>query len=473
MSFDAWGEVVPDFYTAQLRAGLAETTAAMQVRQLRSFGRSSGLDPWEVSRGVVSAYLEAHPGSVATVKRLRQTLRAFYRWGIEEGYCDRQPVPDASPVTRYTLGDQWEDAIGSFERAQAHAKMMPGTVVNRVKHLARFASDCERGPWEVSSDAVRAWLDSLTCSDKTRLSHRSSLRAFYRWAHAEGRVHTDPTEALNAGMQKLGAPVAWQGEIDAYVLHLRAGGRMETTVAQHVHTLARFARDHARLAPFAVTANDVLVWAGAKRWGSEMRRHTRSHLLGFYTWAIETGRCDTNPASVIRRIRPAPPAPKPANDDDYRQALAQAAPRERLALRLAAELGMRCAEVSRVHTGDVHHSRDGWSLTVRGKGNRTRHIPLTESLALELRSKDAGYVFPGKDNGHLSAHYLSKRISQLLPTGVTMHALRHRFATRAYNVDRDVFTVQQLLGHASPATTQRYVLVQDDAKRRLVELMSV
>lgn len=49
-----------------------------------------------------------------------------------------------------------------------------------------------------------------------------------------------------------------------------------------------------------------------------------------------------------------------------------------------------------------------------------------------------------------------------------MHALRHRFATRVYNVDRDVFAVQILLGHSSPATTQRYVQINDTALRRLV-----
>ncbi|WP_292702628.1 tyrosine-type recombinase/integrase, partial [Microbacterium sp. 69-10] len=60
-------------------------------------------------------------------------------------------------------------------------------------------------------------------------------------------------------------------------------------------------------------------------------------------------------------------------------------------------------------------------------------------------------------------------VSRLLPPGVTMHALRHAFATRTYNVNRDVFAVQQLLGHSSAATTQRYVQVSDDSLRALVE----
>jgi len=42
-----------------------------------------------------------------------------------------------------------------------------------------------------------------------------------------------------------------------------------------------------------------------------------------------------------------------------------------------------------------------------------------------------------------------------------LHGLRHRFATRAYARSRDLRAVQELLGHASPAITQRYVAVSD------------
>ena len=53
-----------------------------------------------------------------------------------------------------------------------------------------------------------------------------------------------------------------------------------------------------------------------------------------------------------------------------------------------------------------------------------------------------------------------------------MHGLRHRFATMAYQTDRDVFTLQAMLGHASPETTRRYVQVPSDAMRRMVENVS-
>ena len=51
-----------------------------------------------------------------------------------------------------------------------------------------------------------------------------------------------------------------------------------------------------------------------------------------------------------------------------------------------------------------------------------------------------------------------------------MHALRHRFASRVYAIDRDVFTVQQLLGHTRADTTQRYVQTDAQAMQRLVTL---
>ena len=137
-------------------------------------------------------------------------------------------------------------------------------------------------------------------------------------------------------------------------------------------------------------------------------------------------------------------------------------------IRLAGEHGLRRAEIAVVHSRDVVHDLLGYSLQVHGKGGRLRYVPLADDVANAILDA-AGYAFPGKIDGHLSPWWVGKLVSRLLPKGWTTHTLRHRFATVSYAEDHDVFAVQDLMGHASPATTLRYVALADDAKRRLVE----
>ena len=80
-----------------------------------------------------------------------------------------------------------------------------------------------------------------------------------------------------------------------------------------------------------------------------------------------------------------------------------------------------------------------------------------------------GYLFPGRDNGHLSPRYVGKMIRDLLPGDWTMHTLRHRFGTRAYALTSDLLLVQEMLGHASPTTTRRYVEYDRARMRAAVE----
>lgn len=226
----------------------------------------------------------------------------------------------------------------------------------------------------------------------------------------------------------------WATAVDSWAIALRAIGREETTIGtrrEHLRWLACWA---SRRSPWSLTQDDLLDWMGHHVWSLETRRGVRASVRGFY--------------SV------------------YRQALAEAPERERLILRLAAECGMRRAEVAQVHRNDLVEDLDGWSIQVHGKGRRNRTVPLPPDLARDLhRATSDGWAFPGSDHGHLSPRWVGKLMARRLEGDWTMHTLRHLFATTTYAVDRDVFTVQDLLGHASPATTRRYVRLPDDSKR--------
>ncbi|MFT3873414.1 MAG: tyrosine-type recombinase/integrase [Nocardioides sp.] len=133
-------------------------------------------------------------------------------------------------------------------------------------------------------------------------------------------------------------------------------------------------------------------------------------------------------------------------------------PRERRILRMAVELGMRRAEIAVGHSDDLVQDLTGWSIVAHGKGGKDRVLPLPESLAADLCALPAGWMFPGQVDGHLSPRWVGKLATRLLPGEWTLHSLRHRFADRAWEAsDHDVFAVQDLLGHASPVTTRRYV----------------
>jgi integrase len=159
--------------------------------------------------------------------------------------------------------------------------------------------------------------------------------------------------------------------------------------------------------------------------------------------------------------------PKPASDEALAKALKKAPPRTQLMVRLGALAGLRAMEIAGLHSDAVtiirkkKRSKTKAFLTIKGKGSKTRIVPVTLDLAEEIQAKN-GYVFPGRIDGHISPAYVSKLVSRVLPPGVTCHKLRHRFATRAYRNGKDLRALQKVLGHSSIATTQIYVDVSDD-----------
>lgn len=284
---------------------------------------------------------------------------------------------------------------------------------------------------------------------------------------ASSDVSTCAGRPAGVNVSQVAITGAWAEAIDAFLNRERAGGAPNTTLTtrrQHLQHMGR----RIDAGPFDVSADILVQWFGRQDWKRETRRGRRTTLRAFYGWAHGTGRMATNPALELPRVKAGEAVARPAPDGIYTRALIAAGERETLMLRLAAEYGLRRAEVAGAHADDLFDDLGGVSLRVHGKGERARNVPLAPGMAAQLRALGWGFFFPGDDNGHLSPRWVGKLITNLLPDGWTMHTLRHRFATRAYAVDRDVFTVQELLGHASPATTRRYVQIPNDALRATV-----
>lgn len=262
----------------------------------------------------------------------------------------------------------------------------------------------------------------------------------------------------------------WSGLLRDWALWMRASGKPESTIYLRTYHLRRFAKTHQD--PFVLDVGDLAVWLGGNGWGTETLRSYRASLRAFYSWAVAAGHCERSPAAALPTIKASAGKPRPAPEDVLAEAVRSSDRRVRLMLRLGAHAGLRRAEIAAVHTRDVFEDLDGWSLRVKGKGSRMRLVPLTRWLALEVRSVPAGWVFPSPAGGHLTPAHVGKLMSEALGPGWTAHTLRHRFATRAYAVERDLRAVQELLGHSKPETTAIYTQVPVGAKRRAVDLIA-
>ena len=282
-------------------------------------------------------------------------------------------------------------------------------------------------------------------------------------------IRTQPATPSRFGGED--AVVTWTQTIAAFDAHLAAGGRSPQTRElrrYHLYALA----DHVGAEPGRVSAADVESWLSNPRWSQNTRRSARSSAVGFFRWCQRSGVRGDDPTADILPVPGVTGKPRPCPEQAMRLALMAGDERARLAIMLAAGVGLRRAEIAAVRGKDVEDTLDGPVLRVVGKGGRERLLPIDADLAARLRARQ-GWVFPSPSGGHLTPAHLGKIVSRLLPQGWTTHTLRHRFASVAYRADRDLRAVQDLLGHADVRTTQIYTAIPDDARRRACSAAAV
>lgn len=257
----------------------------------------------------------------------------------------------------------------------------------------------------------------------------------------------------------LGVALTWSEAIELFLAMLAGMGAPATTIKlrrDQLNYLSRFLP-----APGSVRREDIESVFRDHTWQLETRRSYNNALRRFFGYLAEIEKIADDPTAKLPKVPTRPPVARPAPDEVWASALMHADDQSRLMVRLAGEAGLRRSEVAKVHTRDL---MAGPSLLVHGKGAKDRIIPISDDLAGHITNA-AGWLFPGRFGGHINPKSVGNIVSELLPDGWSMHTLRHRFATRAYRATRDIRAVQMLLGHASIATTQRYLATSDEEMR--------
>lgn len=279
----------------------------------------------------------------------------------------------------------------------------------------------------------------------------------------------------------------WDGLIDGYEEHLRAErGLAHLTIRNYVTDL-RPLYDYMTLRGLSgleridrTSVRGYLAWLSDLGYVRRSIARKLSTLRGFLRWLVRKGvlQADPLPRRGVMKLDSRLPRFL-SQDEAARLVLAPdtSAPlgaRDRALLELIYAAGLRVSEVRDLNVGNVDlASRE---VRVTGKGSKQRAVLIGEAarsaLAIylnEVRPKLEGRdsdnaLFLNRYGGRLSQRSIQAKVRRYaarvgLGTGVHTHTLRHSFATHLLEGGADLRVVQELLGHASPATTQIYTHV--------------
>jgi site-specific recombinase XerD len=239
--------------------------------------------------------------------------------------------------------------------------------------------------------------------------------------------------------------------------------------------------------PSPVDADRWLVrsWLASLHAQGHRRASTARRLASlrtFFRFLCREGVLETNPARAIRAPRIERRLPGHLDEDEVSRLLAiegddLVSRRDRLILELLYATGIRCSELVGLDVDDI--DRQGRLLRVLGKGRKERLVPFgrpaARALEAYLVSRDGlsardGALLLNLRGGRLTDRSVRRRLAHRIGEGarrgrVTPHTLRHSFATHLLQRGADLRAIQELLGHASLSTTQRYTHV--DARQML------
>ncbi|MBV9510241.1 MAG: tyrosine recombinase XerC [Caulobacteraceae bacterium] len=311
-------------------------------------------------------------------------------------------------------------------------------------------------------------------------------------ALSRGVTASHPSPLRGKGEQRGGggSTQALAGWLDYLAHERRASPRTIRAYGDAVQAYLAFLERHhgepITLAALAVVpAGDVRAYLAFRRGGERPLAprsvsQALSAIRAFHRWLDH--RMDTPNAALalVRGPRLPRGVPRPVSEDQARELIADAGAdpdrpdwevaRDEALLTLLWGCGLRISEALSLRRGDVPL---GETLRVTGKGGKTRQVPVLavvrEAVSAYLAMLPQALapdeaLFRAPRGGAYSPRHAQALMQKLrgrlgLPPSATPHALRHSFATHLLGAGVDLRAIQDLLGHASLSTTQRYAAV--------------
>ena len=305
-----------------------------------------------------------------------------------------------------------------------------------------------------------------------------------------------PSLTAPVGADMAGAVRGWRTWLAA---ERRASAHTLDAYVRDVDAFLHFAAEHTGgpvdlAALEALTLADFRAWLASRQAAGLRASSTAravSSLRGFMRWLAREGRADNAAVHRLRapkRPRQLPKALTEVEAGDVLRAVKEVAQTPWVAKRDFAVLlllygcGLRVGEALALTRGEAPASEQE-ALRVRGKRDKQRQVPLLPIVGEAVQSYIAACPYPlpehdalfrGKRGGALGARRVQERMQQIrgwlgLSASATPHVLRHSFATHLLQEGGDLRAIQDLLGHESLSTTQRYTGVDASGLRRVYD----
>ena len=212
-----------------------------------------------------------------------------------------------------------------------------------------------------------------------------------------------------------------------------------------------------------------------------------SAMRGFYKFLMFDRHITKNPAEDIQSQQTTSYLPRFLNQNEIEQLLAvpdvsgEIGLRDRAILETMYACGLRVSEVCSLQISDVE--LDAGILTCKGKGNKTRKVPMGKSAVewlksyLVLRRKKENIeiqnlfvsIYGRPISRQEVFQFVKEYGTKIGRDDISPHTLRHSFATHLVQNEADIRSVQQMLGHSDISTTQIYTHITDQQLRKTYE----
>ena len=207
-----------------------------------------------------------------------------------------------------------------------------------------------------------------------------------------------------------------------------------------------------------------------------------SSLKSFFNYLLNTNLIESTVVQSLRTPKQKKSLPRPISSELAIKTIKHAQDmekekwiglRNKSILMLLYGCGLRISEALNLNFEDINEND---YLIIKGKGNKERMVPLMDYVKNDIENyihecpknfmKDDP-LFVGKRLDRLSPRIIQYVLEKIrhnlsLPETATPHALRHSFATHLLNSGGDLRTIQELLGHSSLSTTQKYTKVETE-----------